>query len=173
MIEVQKDVNKKFECRAIKYSTVVYEKYKKYLVVLIVGVSINNILASATSHPFSKGIPSLFWAKHCLLISSPDLSAIQSTIQLDHLATIGLFLCSQKLSITHLVGGGQDTKMKLLYKIAMKGVQQLLGKGEETTKGIKAICNNTYVQLEKIKSDVIKRMYKYILIISHVFNHYS
>ncbi|KAI9475686.1 MAG: hypothetical protein EXX96DRAFT_574217 [Benjaminiella poitrasii] len=59
--------------------------------VLIVGVSsvttsINNILAPATSHPFSKEIPSLFWAKRCLLISS--------TQQLDLLAAIGLFLCS-------------------------------------------------------------------------------
>jgi hypothetical protein len=33
----------------------------------------------------------------------------------------------------------------------VKNVQQLLGK-EETTKGIKAICDNAYVQLKKIKS---------------------
>ncbi|KAI8066043.1 hypothetical protein BDF21DRAFT_346194, partial [Thamnidium elegans] len=84
--------------------------------------------------------------------SSTTLSTIQSIEQLDPLATIGLFLCSQKLSITHLVSGGQDTTMKLLYKIAAKNVQQLLGEKEETTKGIKAICDNTYVQLEKIKS---------------------
>ncbi|CAO3694616.1 unnamed protein product [Rhizopus microsporus] len=105
----------------------------------------------ATSHPFSKEIPSLFWAKRCLLISPTTLSAIQPVEQLDPLATIGLFLCSQKLSITHLVGGGQDITMKLLYKIAVKSVQQLLGEEEETAKGIKAICDNIYVQLEKIK----------------------
>lgn len=157
MMEVQKNANEKYMCRAVKYSTLVYEKYEKYPVVLIVGVSsvtasINNILAPATSHPFSKEIPSLLWAKRCLLISSTTLSTIQSTEQLDPLATIGLFLCSQNLSITHLVSGGQDTTMKLLYKVAVKNVQQLLGEEEETTKGIKAICDNTYVQLEKIKS---------------------
>ncbi|GAA5812415.1 hypothetical protein MFLAVUS_005870 [Mucor flavus] len=117
-----------------------------------VTASINSILAPATSHPFIKEIPSLFWAKRCLLISSTALSTVQSTEQSDPLAAISLFLCSQKLSITHLVSGGQDTTMKLLYKIAVKDVQQLLGEEEETTKGIKAICDNICVQLEKIKS---------------------
>ncbi|KAI7907775.1 uncharacterized protein BX663DRAFT_539207 [Cokeromyces recurvatus] len=117
---------------------------------IIVGVSsitasINDILAPATSHPFSKKIPSLFWAKRYLSISSTTLSTVQSTEQLVPLAAIGLFLCSQKLCITHLVSGSQDTKMKLLYKIAMNNIQQLLGEEEETTKGIKAICDNTYV----------------------------
>ncbi|KAG0749666.1 hypothetical protein G6F16_004842 [Rhizopus arrhizus] len=157
IIEVQKDVNENYMCRAVKYSILVYEKYEKHPVVLIVGVSsvtasINNILAPATSHPFSKEIPSLFWAKRCLLVSSTTLSTIQSTGQLDPLAAIGLFLCSQKPSITQLVSGGQDTTMKLLYKIAVNNVQQLLGEEEEITKGIKAICDNTCVQLEKIKS---------------------
>lgn len=157
IIEVQNDVNEKYMGRAIKYSALVYEKYEKHPVVLIVGVSsvtaaINNILGPATSHPFSKEIPSLFWAKRCLLMSSTTLSAIQPTEQLDPLAAIGLFLCSQKLSITHLVSGAQDTTMKLLYKIAMNNIQQLLGEEEEKTKGIKAICDNTHVQLEKIKN---------------------
>jgi hypothetical protein len=83
--------------RVIKYSTLVYEKYEKHPVVLIVGVSgvtasVNNILVPATINPFSKEIPSLFWAKRCLLISSTTLSTIQSTEQLDLLAAIGLFL---------------------------------------------------------------------------------
>ncbi|KAI8977685.1 hypothetical protein BDF20DRAFT_976201 [Mycotypha africana] len=157
MIEVQKDINEKYMCRAVKYSTLVYEKYEKYPVVLIVGVSsvtalVNNILAPATSHPFSKEISSLFWAKRCLLMSSTTLSTVESSQQLDPLAAIGLFLCSQKLSITHLVSGGQDATMKLLYKIAVENVKQLLGEEEEKSKGIEAICGNTYVQLEKIKS---------------------
>ncbi|KAI9487442.1 MAG: hypothetical protein EXX96DRAFT_553203 [Benjaminiella poitrasii] len=119
IIEIQRDVNEKYMGRAIKYSTLVYEKYEKLPVVLIVGVfsltaSINNMLAPATSHPFSKVISSLFWAKLCLLISPTTLSTIQSTEQLDPLAAIGLFLCSQKLCITHLVSGNQDTTMKLL-----------------------------------------------------------
>ncbi|EIE83962.1 hypothetical protein RO3G_08667 [Rhizopus delemar RA 99-880] len=84
--------------------------------------------------------------------SSTTLSSIQLTEQLDPLAAIGLFLCSQKLSITHLVSGGQDTSMKLLYKIAVNNVQQLLGEEEETTKRIRAICDNASVQLEKIKN---------------------
>jgi hypothetical protein len=135
----------------------VYEKYKKHLVVLIVGVSgltasINNILAPAICHPFSNKIPGLPWGKRCLLIASTTLSIIQPTEQLDRLAAIGLFSCSQKLSITHLVSGDQDTIMKILYKIAMNNIQQLLGEEEEKTKGTKAICDNTHVQLEKIKS---------------------
>ncbi|ORE11361.1 hypothetical protein BCV72DRAFT_219865 [Rhizopus microsporus var. microsporus] len=39
MIEVQKDVNEKYMYRAVKYSTLVYKRYEKYPVVLIVGVS--------------------------------------------------------------------------------------------------------------------------------------
>lgn len=57
MIEVQKDVNEKYMCRTVKYSTLVYEKYEKHPVVLVVGVSnviaaANNILVPATNHPF-------------------------------------------------------------------------------------------------------------------------
>lgn len=64
MIEIQKNVNEKCMCRAVKYSTLVYKKYEKHLVVLIVSVSsvtvsINNILAPATSHLLSKEIPCL------------------------------------------------------------------------------------------------------------------
>ncbi|RCH87335.1 hypothetical protein CU098_006237, partial [Rhizopus stolonifer] len=146
MIETQK--NEQYMCHAVKYSTLIYEKYEKYPVVLIVGVSsvtasVNDILAPSTSHPFSEEILALFWAKLCLLISSATLSEIQSTEQWDPLAAIGLFLCSQKLSIKYLISGGQDTTIKLLYKIAVKNVQQLLSEEEETTKGIKAICDNT------------------------------
>lgn len=77
IIEVQNDVNEKNMGRATKYSALVYEKYEKHPVVLIVGVSsvtaaINSILGPATSHPFSKEIPSLFWAKRCLLMSHVD-----------------------------------------------------------------------------------------------------
>lgn len=42
--------------------------------------------------------------------------------------------------------------MKLLYKIAVENVQQLIGEEKEITEGIKAICDNTSVQLKKIKS---------------------
>ncbi|KAI8334885.1 hypothetical protein BD560DRAFT_414378, partial [Blakeslea trispora] len=42
--------------------------------------------------------------------------------------------------------------MRLLYKIAVKNVQQLLGEEEETTKGTKSICDNTCIQFEKTKS---------------------
>lgn len=56
-IEVQKEVNEKYMGRVIKYSTLVYEKYEKQPVVLIVGVSnvivsVHNILLPTRSHPF-------------------------------------------------------------------------------------------------------------------------
>lgn len=82
-------------------------------------------------------------------MSSTTLSTIQSTQQLEPLAAVGLFLCSQKLSITHLISGSQDATMKLLYKIAVENVQQLIGEEKEITEGIKAICDNTSVQLKK------------------------
>jgi hypothetical protein len=51
--------------RVINYSALVYEKYEKHPVILIVGVSsvtvaVNNILGPATSCPFSKEMSCLF-----------------------------------------------------------------------------------------------------------------
>ncbi|RCH88515.1 hypothetical protein CU097_002122 [Rhizopus azygosporus] len=115
IVEVQKNVN---------------EKYSKYPIILIIGVST---------------------AKRCLLMSSITLSKNGSTEQLDPLAAISMFLCSQKLSITHLDCGSDDSTMKLLYKVAMTYVQQLVGEETEKAEVIQLICDNTENQIEKIK----------------------
>lgn len=76
-------------------------------------------------------------------MSSITLSKIESTEQLDPLAAIGTFLCLQKLSITHLDCGSDDSTMKLLYKAAMTYVQRLVGEETEKAEVIQLICDNT------------------------------
>jgi hypothetical protein len=121
IVEVQKNINEKYMSRAARFSILVYEKYSKYPVVLIIGVStvttsVTSKLAPATPYLYSLEVPCLFWAKRCLLISSITLSKIESTEQLDPLAAIDMFLCSQKLSIIHLDCGSDDSTMKLYIK---------------------------------------------------------
>ncbi|KAI7907728.1 uncharacterized protein BX663DRAFT_9563 [Cokeromyces recurvatus] len=82
-------------------------------------------------------------------MSSSTLSKTVSIEQLDPLAAIDMFLCSQKLSIKHLDCGSDDSTMKLLYKVAMIYVQQLVGEETEKAEAIKLICDNTENQIEK------------------------
>ncbi|KAL4209668.1 hypothetical protein AB4K20DRAFT_1977695 [Rhizopus microsporus] len=133
IVEVQKNVN---------------EKYSKYPIILIIGVS--TVTTSVTSK-LNPATPYLYSLERCLLMSSITLSKNGSTEQLDPLAAISMFLCSQKLSITHLDCGSDDSTMKLLYKVAMTYVQQLVGEETEKAEVIQLICDNTENQIEKIK----------------------
>ncbi|KAI9486354.1 MAG: hypothetical protein EXX96DRAFT_40301 [Benjaminiella poitrasii] len=101
IVEVQKVVNEKYMSRATRYSTLVYEKYNKYPVVLIIGVSavttpVTSKLTTAIDYPYCLEVPCLFWAKRCLIMSSITLSKIDRAEQLDSLAAIGIFYVHKK-----------------------------------------------------------------------------
>ncbi len=64
-------------------------------------------------------------------MSSITLSKIEPTERLEPLAAVGMFLCSQNLLIKYFVSGSNDSTMKLLYKVAMTNVQQLVGEKTE------------------------------------------
>ncbi|KAI8977666.1 hypothetical protein BDF20DRAFT_976172 [Mycotypha africana] len=156
IVEVQKVVNEKYMSRATRYSTLVYEKYNKYPIVLIIGVSavttpVASKLTTAIDYPYCLEVPCLFWAKRCLIMSSITLSKIDRAEQLASLAAIGIFLCSQKVSIAHLDYASDNSTMQLLYKVARIYVEQLAGEEAEKAEAINAICDNTANQIEKIK----------------------
>ncbi|EIE81080.1 hypothetical protein RO3G_05785 [Rhizopus delemar RA 99-880] len=156
IVEIQKDVNETYMACAARYSALVYEKYSKHPIIIIIGVStitssVAIRLAPATTHPYSLEVPCLFWAKRCLLMSSITLSKIELTERLESLAVVSVFLCSQKLSIKYLDSGSDDPTMKLLYKVAITNVQQLVGGKTEEAEAIQSICDNTENQIKKIK----------------------
>jgi hypothetical protein len=64
-------------------------------------------------------------------MSSITLSKIEPTERLEPLAAVGMFLYSQKLSIKYLDSGSDDSTMKLLYKVVITNVQQLVGEKTE------------------------------------------
>jgi hypothetical protein len=64
-IEVQNQVDEKLLVRAVHYSTLIYERYKKHPILVIIEV------ASATAQFMS--IPCIGWAKRCLVLTSSTL----------------------------------------------------------------------------------------------------
>ena len=98
--------------------------------------------------PFAKELARLVWAQCCMLISSFSLDVIDKKInQLHPLAAIGVFMCSQATSINMLELGKEDKLMQLLYRIALKSVEQVARVEDEKVQRIVSICNNTSYQL--------------------------
>lgn len=153
IIEVQKIVDEKFIIRAIQYCTLVYQKYGKQPIIVIFGISsitmnILSLTTASTLFPFAKELSSLVWAQRCMLISSFSLDIIDKKInQLHPLAAIGVFMCSQATSINMLELGKEDKLMQLLYRIALKSVEQVARVEDEKVQRIVSICNNTSYQL--------------------------
>ncbi|EIE83976.1 hypothetical protein RO3G_08681 [Rhizopus delemar RA 99-880] len=153
IIEVQKAVDEKFIIRAIQYCTLVYQKYSKQPIIIIFGIlSITMPILSLTTafirFPFAKELARLVWAQCCMLISSFSLDVIDKKInQLHPLAAIGVFMCSQATSINMLELGKEDKLMQLLYRIALKSVEQVARVEDEKVQRIVSICNNTSYQL--------------------------
>ncbi|KAI7891267.1 uncharacterized protein EV154DRAFT_402610, partial [Mucor mucedo] len=152
IVEVQKGVNKKYMSCAVRNSTLVYEKYNKYPVVLLIGVStvttsVTSKLTPAIDYPHCLEVTCLFWAKRCLIMSSITLSKIDQAEQLDSLAAISIFLCSQKVSIAYLDYGSDNYTMQLLYKVARIYAEQLAGEESEKAETIDSNCDNTANQI--------------------------
>ncbi|CEG76786.1 hypothetical protein RMATCC62417_11638 [Rhizopus microsporus] len=157
IFKIQKNIDEPFIVRVIHYCTLVYAKYKKHPLIVLLGIS--NFTTSVFSStvpcvkfPFAKEITSCFWTQHCLLLSSSMLATLSQYIeQLHPLAALGYFMCSQALSMNMLDYGKHDNTIKLLYTIAQGNIKEALGTEDEKLKGISNICDNADSQLIKIK----------------------
>ncbi|GAA5808633.1 hypothetical protein MFLAVUS_002025 [Mucor flavus] len=157
-IEVQNQVDEKFLVRAVHYSTLIYERYNKHPILLIIGVasvtvSFMSKTAADSDFSFAKQIPGIGWAKRCLVMASSTLEINQHNTEeeLNPLQALGYFICSQAVSISLLDYGKNDKTVKLLYSIAHANLEQLSGEEDEKLQAINNICNSSQMQLQKIK----------------------
>ncbi|KAG1048185.1 hypothetical protein G6F43_009408 [Rhizopus delemar] len=111
-----------------------------------------SLTTTSTLFPFAKELSSLVWARRCMLISSFSLDIIDKKMnQLHPLAAIGVFMCSQATSINMLELGREDDLMQLLYRIALKSIEQVAGAEAEKEQQILSICDNVGHKLQKIR----------------------
>jgi hypothetical protein len=97
-VEVQNQTDEKFFVRVVQYSTLIFERYNKLPILLIIGVS--TVTASFmymtevdSEFSFARSIPCLGWAKRCLLLSSSTLklNEYRPDEELNPLQAIGVF----------------------------------------------------------------------------------
>ncbi|GAA5799980.1 hypothetical protein HPULCUR_005401 [Helicostylum pulchrum] len=157
-IEVQNQVDEKFLVRAIHYSTLIYERYKKRPILVIIGVAsataqFMSMTAPNSDFPFANHIPCIGWAKRCLVLTSSTLKVNEHNTdeELHPLQALGHFICSQSLSMSTLDYGKNDKWVKLLYSIAHANLKQLSGEEEEKLEAISNICSSSQIQLHKVK----------------------
>lgn len=159
LIEVQNQVDEKFLVRAVHYSTLIYERYNKHPILVIIGVAsatvpFMSMTAVNSGFPFARQIPCIGWAKRCLVLTSSTLNINQHNAEeeLHPLQALGYFICSQSLSISTLDYGKNDKSVRLLYSIAHANLEQLSGEEDEKLEAINNICSSSQIQLHKIKS---------------------
>ncbi|KAI7906025.1 uncharacterized protein BX663DRAFT_581158 [Cokeromyces recurvatus] len=130
-IEVQNQVDEKFLVRVVHYSTFIYERYKKLSIFVIIGV------ASAMTQFMSMTAPNsvFLFARHMPCVDW----------------VLGLFICSQSLSMSTLDCGKNGKWVRLLYSIAHANLKQLSGEKDEKLEAISSICSSSQVQPHKIK----------------------
>ncbi|KAI8641165.1 hypothetical protein BD408DRAFT_433503 [Parasitella parasitica] len=158
LIEVQNQVDEKFLVRAIHYSTLIYERYKKRPILVIIGVAsataqFMSLTAPNSDFLFARHISCIGWAKRCLVLTSSTLKVNEHNTdeELHPLQALGHFICSQSLSLSTLDYGKNDKWVRLLYSIAHANLEQLSGEEDEKLEAISNICTSSQIQLHKIK----------------------
>ncbi|KAI7871955.1 uncharacterized protein EV154DRAFT_556542 [Mucor mucedo] len=165
LVEVQNKVDEKFLTRAIQYCTLTFERYNRLPIIVIFGIA--NATASLmrktedSDFPFARQIQSIGWAERCLLLTSSILQVNQQEEILHPLQAVGHFLCSQSLSINTLDYGNNDSLMKLLYAIAQRNLDQIIGEETEKLEAVKNICDISETQLQKVKKNAWNKKIKF------------
>ncbi|KAL0095428.1 hypothetical protein J3Q64DRAFT_1713059 [Phycomyces blakesleeanus] len=161
LIEVQNTINNLFLQRLVSYSLTVVKTYHALPVVLVLGAKkispvslILDFNKQSEQKPWLLTIPSLIWARRCLIISKETIpDSIYYTNPLNPLLGLSLFLLEQQPSL-HRHTYSEDPTIILLYQIAFAQLYPQETYQQNFQSAVETICSTNKRLFESILDKV-------------------